>query len=97
VEAGEAFQPVQRAGGFESGGVQLQRGVGGVAAGAAAGVLLELRRVRRAVGAQEEARAAAGGRPHQRLCCRMPPVKMALRLYSRWCAVMVAAVKRSAA
>ena len=63
VEAGEAFEPVERAGGVEGLGVELERVQRGVAAGAAAGVLLQRRGVRRAVGAEEEARAAARSPP----------------------------------
>ena len=67
METGKAFQLVQRAGSVKGLGVQLQRTERGVAAGAATGVLFELRRVRRAVGAEEKPRRAAGGRLHQRL------------------------------
>ena len=73
VEAGEGFEPVERAGRVEGLGVQLERAERRVAAGAAAGVLLQVRGVRRAVGAEEEASAAGGRRLDQR-----PPVLLAL-------------------
>ena len=56
---GEGLQPRQHAGLLEGLGIQLDAGMGGVDAGAAAGVLLGVARVRRAVGAEEEARIAA--------------------------------------
>ena len=71
VEAGERFQPVERAGLLESFGVQFQRGVGGVAAGAAAGSFFGHLRVRRRIGAEEEFRAAGNGRGDQRLAVRL--------------------------
>src|SRR6218665_1507096 len=48
-ETGKAFEPPERAGLVESLGIQLDGGMGGVAAGAAGGVLLQVRGVRRAV------------------------------------------------
>ena len=66
MQAGEAFQAVERAGALEGLGIELDRRQRGVAAGAGRGVLLQVRRVRRAVGAEEELRAARGGRGHQR-------------------------------
>src|SRR5205085_10682739 len=66
MEAGEALQAVERAGALEGLGVQLERVQRGVAAGAAARVLLQVRDMRRAIGAEEEAVAAGGGRAHQR-------------------------------
>jgi hypothetical protein len=71
VEAGEAFQLVERAGGVERLGVQLHRRVAGVAARAAGGVLLQVRRMRRAVGAQEEPRVARRGGFDQRQAVRL--------------------------
>ena len=65
MKAGEGFQFVQGTGGFKGFGVQLQRSRGGVATSAADALLLQLRRVRRAVGAQEELLAAGRGRLHQ--------------------------------
>jgi hypothetical protein len=59
--AGKAFQLVQRIGGVEGLGVQLQRRRRREAAGAADRLLLQRGGVRRAVGAQEEALAARGG------------------------------------
>src|SRR5690606_17932570 len=73
METGEALQPVQPPGPLESGGVQLHGMQRGIASRAAAGMLLQSARMRRAVGAQEEARAAAGGGLDQRL-----PVHFAL-------------------
>src|SRR5690606_23364730 len=67
------FELVQRAGGVEGLGVELHGRMGGVAAGTAARVLLQVGRVRRAVGAEEETVAAAGGRRDQRA-----PVLLAL-------------------
>ena len=67
MEAGKAFQLIQSTRSLEGGGVQLQRGVRRVAAGAAAGVFFQVRGVWGAVGAQEEFVAAAGGHLHQRL------------------------------
>src|SRR5262249_56391556 len=49
----EGFQLVERAGFLEGGGVELDRGMRRVDAGAAAGRLLVLARMRRAVGAEE--------------------------------------------
>src|SRR3989338_7621304 len=56
VKAGKPFQPVQRAKLFKGFGVQLEGGVRGVDAGAAAGGFLGVLRVRRAVGAEEKFR-----------------------------------------
>src|SRR6218665_3543862 len=49
LEVGKACEPPERAGLVESLGIQLDGGMGGVAAGAAGGVLLQVRGVRRAV------------------------------------------------
>ena len=65
MEAGEGFQSVEFAGLVEGFGVQLDRGVRAVHAGAAASRFLGVAWVRRAVGAEEEARIAAGRRLHQ--------------------------------
>ncbi len=65
--AGEGLQAIQAAGQLERLGVQLDRRVRGEHAGAAAGVLLGRALVRRAVGAEKEARIAAGRRRDQRL------------------------------
>ena len=97
MKAGEAFQFVQCVQLFERFGIQFDRGVGGVDAGAAAGGFLGVLRVRRAVGAEKEFRVAAGGRlaPVPRDAFRasapagnssadgVPPLNSALRLYSR--------------
>src|SRR5450755_2574654 len=64
--ARELLEPVERAGGLERLGVKLERAEGGVAAGAAVGVLLQRRRMRGAVGAEKEAVAARGRRGDER-------------------------------
>ena len=58
----EGFEPVEPADLFEGFGVEFDGGMGGVDARAAAGIFLRLAHVRRAVGAEEEAWIAAGGR-----------------------------------
>ena len=58
--AGEGLKPIQAAGSLERLRVQLERGVGGEHAGAAAGVLLVRALVGRAVGAEKVTRIAAG-------------------------------------
>ena len=66
VKGGECLEFFQRAGRFEGLRVQLDRGVRREDAGAAAGALLRSRRMRRAVGAQKEARRAGGHGLEQR-------------------------------
>ena len=65
--AGECLQSLQRAGCFERLRVQLDGRMRGEDAGAAAGRFLGVPRVRRAVGAEEEARIAARRGVEQRL------------------------------
>jgi hypothetical protein len=60
VKARESFQPVERPRRFECLGVELERCVRGIAAGAAASALLGIPGMRRRVGAQEEFGVAAG-------------------------------------
>ena len=67
IETGEGLELVQGIGGLEGLGIELQRGMRGVTAGAAGGVLLQMRRVRRAVGAQEKAGVPIGCGLHQGL------------------------------
>ncbi len=96
VEAGKRFELVQRITLFERFGIQLDGGVRGVAAGAAAGGFLGVLGVRRRIGAEEELRAAAGGGVEQGFLMGIaledrqavevrpdPPTSMWLRLYSR--------------
>ena len=64
--ARELLEPVERAGRLERLGVQLERAERGVAAGAAARVLLQRGRMRRAVGAEEEAPASRRRRGDER-------------------------------
>ena len=61
VEAGESFQSLQRTGGVEDLGVELERAVCGIAARAAAGVFLEVRWGGK-YGIIEETMAATGPR-----------------------------------
>src|SRR5689334_6871905 len=65
--AGDILQPGERARLFERSGVELDRGVGGIDAGAAARGLFRALRVRRAVGAEKEFRIARGRGLDQRL------------------------------
>jgi hypothetical protein len=65
--ARECLQPVECARLLEGRGVELERGVRGEDAGAAAGGFLGGARVRRAVGAEEEPRVRRGRRGEQRL------------------------------
>src|SRR5690606_15580479 len=65
VEAGEGFQPVERAGLFERLCIQLDRRMRGEAAGTTAGRFLVVTRMRRAVGAEEELVALARRRGDQ--------------------------------
>ena len=66
MEAGEGFETIEGTRLFEGFRVELDRRVRGIDAGAAAVGLLRVTRMRRAVGAEEEFRAAAGGSRHQR-------------------------------
>ena len=70
VKAGKAFELVECTGVVKRLGVHLDGSVRGVAACAAAGVLLKVRRVGRAVGPQKELGAAAGSGLHQRHAVR---------------------------
>ncbi|CAM2144453.1 hypothetical protein PT2222_160049 [Paraburkholderia tropica] len=70
-EAREAFELVERARVVERFGVELERVQRRVATRAAAGVFLQALRVRRAVGAEEEARVARRGRLDQRHAMRL--------------------------
>ncbi len=71
VQAGKAFQLVQRMALLEGFGIQLTGGIGGVAAGAAAGRFLGVLGVWRRIGAEEELGAAAGCRVEQGFLMRV--------------------------
>src|SRR4029077_16364496 len=66
VERGERLKLVQRTGGLESLGVQRDAGVRGENAGAAARGFLGAARMRGAVRAEKQPRAAGGDRREQR-------------------------------
>ena len=69
----KASQPLERPGGSKASAYSSMRGVRGEDPGAAAGALLGAARVRRAVGAEEEARIAACHRVEQRRAVGLAP------------------------